>query len=273
MSLRIALNGASGRMGRALLRVFAEDKDIELVGAVDSPGSEWLGRPVSLLVSEAHEGMRGCVITHGYADALRRADVMIDFSSPKAMRAAAEACLAVKKPMVVGTTGFGDEEDAALRALGRVAPVVVAPNMSVGVAVMLHLAEKAAVLLGTGWDAEIIEAHHRHKLDAPSGTAKKIAQVVAKAKKLDAQRAIVTDRSGDTEPRKASDIGVVAVRGGDIVGEHTLMFAANGERLELIHRATSREIFAHGALRAARWVIHRPAGVFGMPDVLGLEGK
>ncbi len=241
--LRIAMHGAKGRMGQAIARAIESSSDLALTVALD----------------------------HGDAlDAVSGSDVVIDFSHRDATRGIAEACLRAHKPLVVGTTGLGADALQALDALALEQRVVVAPNTSVGVTVLFHLAKEAARLLGDEFDAEIIEVHHDEKVDAPSGTALRLAEAVAEGKSLDAS-AFVHGRSGMVGARKQKEIGIHAVRAGDVIGEHTLMLAGPAERIELVHRAHDRALFARGALRAARWVAGPGApGRYDMRAVLGL---
>lgn len=265
-ALRVAMHGASGRMGRAIIRAVADDAGLALVAAVDREGSEVLGRDAGEL---AQGSALGVAIT-AEREAATRADVVIDFSTPAATAAMARACAASRTPMVIGTTGLDTEARAAIDALAAEAAVVVAPNTSVGVTVLFHVAAEAARLLGASFDAEIVEMHHRKKVDAPSGTALRLAERVAAAKGLGPD-SFVHGRSGQVGARPEGEIGIVALRGGDVVGDHTLVLAGPGERLELSHRAHDRSLFATGALRAARWVAAIGApGRYDMADVLGL---
>jgi 4-hydroxy-tetrahydrodipicolinate reductase len=265
----IAVHGAAGRMGRIVLELLLEDPHARLVAAVDRPGHAALGRDAALLVGRV-EPVR-IHLTEDLDAALKQAQVVIDFSSLDACRNMLEACAKAKMAAVVGTTGMDGAVTAALDVLAKVAPVVAAPNFSVGVNVLWALAERAVRLLGESFDLEIVEMHHKHKLDAPSGTATRLAEVVARARGLDPARAIVSGRSGQVGARRSDEIGVHALRGGDVVGDHTLVLAGPGEQLELTHRAHSRQIFARGALRAAHWVVSRPPGLYGMADVLGIR--
>lgn len=252
--LRLAIHGAKGRMGHALLRAIGESDDLALAAALDR---------------EAGHTDGGVVVKHDLA-AIASADVVIDFSHRDATKGVAEACAHFGKPLVVGTTGLGADAIAALDALGAKQRVVLAPNTSVGVTVLFHLAKEAARLLGEDFDAEIVEVHHGKKVDAPSGTALRLAEAVAEGKALDAS-AFVHGRSGMVGARPKKEIGIHAVRAGDVVGEHTLMLAGPAERIELVHRAHDRSLFARGALRAARWVATPgPAGRYDMRAVLGL---
>ncbi|MCK6527136.1 4-hydroxy-tetrahydrodipicolinate reductase [Myxococcota bacterium] len=244
-AVRVAVHGAGGRMGGRLVRLIGEDPGLVLAGG--------LGRGDDLPA------------------ALRGADVVVDFSSPDGTARVCEAAQGLRIPAVVGTTGLDPRGRAAVEALAARAPVVLAPNTSAGVHVLLRLAALAARLLGEGYDAEIVEVHHRGKADAPSGTALLLARALAEAAGGSLEDRAVCHREGRTGPRPPGSVGVQALRGGDVVGEHTVLLLGDGERLELTHRCTDRDVFARGALRAARWVAEpgRPPGLYGMEDVLG----
>jgi 4-hydroxy-tetrahydrodipicolinate reductase len=262
--MRIALHGASGRMGRAIAQVIAAENDLSLVAAFAAPGDPELGRDVGELA-----GVRALGVPIELVRELGDVDAVIDFSAPSATAELARRCLKQRVPLVSGTTGLDEVAERALDELAAVAPVVHAPNMSVGVNVLFYLAEVAA-RLAHGFDPEIVEMHHRKKVDAPSGTALRLAERVAAARSLDPKRAIVAARSGAIGARREDEIGVMTLRGGSVVGEHTLILAGAGERLELVHRAEDRSIFARGAVRAARWIVGKPPGRYDMPDVLGI---
>jgi 4-hydroxy-tetrahydrodipicolinate reductase len=253
-------------MGRAIAQVIANDEETALVAAFGGPGDAELGRDAGELAGVGALG----VSIEPLSD-LVDADVVIDFTRPDATAAIAARCREARVPLVSGTTGLSTAHEQALDALAAVAPVVHAPNMSVGVNVLFHLAELATRLLGPGFDPEIVEMHHRHKVDAPSGTAVRLAERVAAARGLDPEKAVVHGRSGHVGARRDDEIGVMTLRGGGVVGEHTLVLAGPGERLELAHRAQDRSIFAHGAVRAARWILGREPGRYDMKDVLGLS--
>jgi 4-hydroxy-tetrahydrodipicolinate reductase len=254
-------------MGRAVVALLADDTALSLAAAVEAPGSPLLGRDAGELAGLGASGVR---VTDDLEAGLRSVDLAIDFSTAAAVPGFARAAASARIPSVICTTGLSPEAHAAIDALAGVAPVVVAANTSVGVTVLLHLAARAAALLGDDYDAEIIELHHRHKVDAPSGTALRLAEAVAEARGLDLDAAARHGRSGATGPRGKGELGIHAVRAGDIIGEHTLVLAGAGERIELTHRAHARDLFARGALRAARWVGGQPAGRYEMSDVLGL---
>lgn len=261
MTARICVLGPSGRMGRAVLDAAVGRDDVRITAAVDRPDAAGLGATVTdgvQATADLEAGLAGC-------------DVYIDFSSPAATLAAAQAAAVHRRAAVIGTTGLGPAAHAAIAELARVAPIVVAANFSLGVNLVLGLVRQAARALGPEWDAEVVETHHRAKRDAPSGTALMIAQAIAAGHGSDYDRVKRHARDGDVGPRPRGEIGVASVRGGDVVGEHTAYFFGAAERLEISHRATSRAIFATGALRAAAWVTGQPPGRYDMLDVLGLQ--
>jgi len=268
MTTRIALSGATGRMGRAIVRVLAEDEGCELVQAFTHPEDPSVGRDAGEL---AQVGALAVPVAALDADTTLDADVVIDFTTPEGTGLVAGLCDGPRVPLVSGTTGLDGACLAQLDALAEHVPVVYAPNMSVGVTLLFHLAELATELAGGDFDPEIVEMHHRHKVDAPSGTAVRLAERVAAARGLDPKEAVVHGRSGRVGPRRDDEIGVMTLRGGGVVGEHTLFLAGPGERLELTHRAQDRSIFARGAVRAARWVVAKHPGRYDMADVLGIS--
>lgn len=265
--MRLAIAGATGRMGRTLIEAVLGDAELELAAALERAGHPALGREVGELI-----GARCAVALSAELEpALARSDALIDFTRPEGTLEHLQACARLGKPMVIGTTGFAEAQKGRIReAAGRVA-LVMAPNMAVGVNVTFKLAETAARILGDGYDVEIIEAHHRHKVDAPSGTALKLGEVVANALGRKLSDCAVYGRHGDTGERDPKAIGIHAVRGGDIVGEHTVIFAGAGERVEVAVRSSSRMTYALGALRAAKFLRGRPPGLYDMFDVLGLK--
>ncbi|MBI1282828.1 MAG: 4-hydroxy-tetrahydrodipicolinate reductase [Thiobacillus sp.] len=266
MTVRIALAGVSGRMGRALLEAVAADAECSLSGALARPGSPLVGQDAGA----AWGATSGVKVTDQPVVALQGTQALIDFTRPEATFGYLEACAAAGVPLVIGTTGFDDAGRARIAAAAQRVPVVFAPNMSVGVNLLMKLSEVAAQVLQDGYDIEIIEAHHRHKVDAPSGTALGLGQAVARALDRDLARCAVYGREGVTGERAPETIGFATVRGGDIVGDHTVLFAGTGERVELTHKASSRATFALGALRAAKWVQGREPGLYDMRDVLNL---
>ncbi|VVM07773.1 4-hydroxy-tetrahydrodipicolinate reductase [Methylacidimicrobium cyclopophantes] len=242
--IRLAVTGAKGRMGRAVLAQARRLGEWEVAGAIDQ--------------GDALE------------PALLRSDVAIDFSSHAFSTVVAEASAAAGKPLVIGTTGHLPEELLRVRRAAERIPIVRAPNFSTGVNLLFYLVRKAAAVLGEGFDPEIVEAHHREKRDAPSGTARRLAEIVAEVRGISLEKAARYGREGEPGPRKAEEIGIHAIRAGQIVGLHTVLFAGSGEVLELTHRAETRDTFALGSLRAARWVVGKPPGMYSMEDVLGL---
>jgi 4-hydroxy-tetrahydrodipicolinate reductase len=261
----VVIFGVTGRMGQSLIRALRETSDLRLAAAVASPLSRGLGRDAA-----ADGPASGVAVGADAAAALSGAAVAVDFSAPPAVAAHAAACAERGVPLLVGTTGIDAPTRGLLAAAARRTAVLVAPNTSVGVALLTRLAAVAARALGPDFDIEIIEAHHRLKRDAPSGTALALGEAVAGARGRPFDDVAVYERHGDTGPRRPQSIGFAVVRGGDIVGEHTVLFAGAGERLEITHRAGDRMIFARGALQAARWLIGRAPGLYGMGDVLGV---
>ena len=267
MSLRIAIAGASGRMGRMLIEAVLDAPDAELVGALDVPEAPAIGRDAGESL-----GRPTCVtVTADPEAALARADVLIDFTRPEGTLKHLAECVARRVAMVIGTTGFEAEGKAAIARAAEDVPVVFAPNMAVGVNLVFKLLDTAARILNQGYDIEIVEAHHRMKIDAPSGTALRMGEVIAGALERDLKECAVYGREGVTGERDPSTIGFATVRGGDIVGDHTVMFCGLGERVEVTHKASSRMPYALGSLRAARFLAGRKNGLFDMQDVLGLR--
>jgi 4-hydroxy-tetrahydrodipicolinate reductase len=263
---QLALFGASGRMGRSLLHALADPPTaFRLSGALASSGSTSLGTELS--VGGVPSGIR---VTADVEIALAGADVALDFSLAPAVVVHAEACAAAGVGLLIGATGLDAEALVQIERAAHRIPIVLAPNTSVGVNLMAKLAALAAAALDPDFDVEIVESHHRMKRDAPSGTALALGEAVARARGAELGAVGVMARQGATGPRLPGSIGFSVVRGGDIVGEHTVLFAGDGERLEITHRATDRKGFARGALRAAAWLIGRPAGLYRMSDVLGL---
>jgi 4-hydroxy-tetrahydrodipicolinate reductase len=265
--LSIVVAGSSGRMGRALLEAVAQAPDLRLHAALERPGSPFLGKDAGELIGAPN----GVLITERAEKALAGADAVVDFTRPEGTLEYVRLARALGVGAVIGTTGFSDEQKLMIAAAAGDVPIVMAPNFSVGVNVALRLLDLAARALGEGYDVEVIEAHHRHKVDAPSGTALRMGEVLAKALGRDLRSCAVYGREGVTGERAASTIGFATVRGGDIVGDHTVLFAGVGERLEVTHKASSRATFALGALRAARFLSGRKSGLYDMQDVLGLN--
>jgi 4-hydroxy-tetrahydrodipicolinate reductase len=264
--IRVAIAGASGRMGRMLIEAVLATDDCELAGALDVSGSPAIGLDATAFMGRSS----GVKITDQLHDGLRHAQVLIDFTRPEGTLAHLAACREFGVKAVIGTTGFSDAQKAEIAEFAQHNAIMMAPNMSVGVNVVLKLLQTAAAALNTGYDIEIIEAHHRHKVDAPSGTALKMGEVIAAELGRDLKDCAVYGREGITGERDPSTIGFATVRGGDIVGDHTVLFAGTGERIEISHKSSSRATYAQGSLRAARFLAERPTGLFGMDDVLGL---
>jgi 4-hydroxy-tetrahydrodipicolinate reductase len=265
--VRVAIHGVGGRMGRSIIDVLEGDEIIGITGALEHEGSALIGADLGAITRGEPNGI---AITSDLEAGLEGADVVIDFTRPDPTATLLGACAHHGVAAVVGTTGLHDAALSALDEAAKRVPVVFAPNMSVGVNVLFYLAARAAEMMGPEFDAEIVEMHHRKKVDAPSGTAVRLAEVVAEAKGFDPQKEVIHGRSGEVGRRPDREIGVMTLRGGDVVGEHTLYLAGAGERIELTHRATDRAIFARGAVRAAKWLAGKPAGRYDMADVLGV---
>ncbi len=264
--LRIAITGASGRMGRMLVEAVLAADDLALAAALDRDGSPSLGQDAGAFLGQT----TGVAITSDVKAGLSKADVLIDFTRPEGTMAHLALCAELGVRTVIGTTGFSPDEKAKIGEYAQRAAVMMAPNMSVGVNVVLKLLQQASKALAQGYDIEIVEAHHRHKVDAPSGTALKMGEVVAEALGRDLKACAVYGREGVTGERDPSTIGFATVRGGDVIGDHTVMYLGIGERIEISHKASSRATFAQGSLRAARFLGERRTGLFDMNDVLGI---
>ena len=265
--MRFCIAGASGRMGRMLIEAVLASPGDALSGALDQPGSAALGQDAAAFLGRDS----GVLITADLRAGLAGADVLIDFTRPEGTLAHLAACRELGVRAVIGTTGFDDAGKAAIADAARQIPIVFAPNMSVGVNVVMKLLDMAARALSTGYDIEVIEAHHRHKVDAPSGTALAMGEVLASALGRDLAECAVYAREGHTGERDPSSIGFATIRGGDIVGDHTVLFAGTGERIEISHKSSSRQGYAQGSLRAAHYLADRAPGLYGMNDVLGLR--
>ncbi|MFL6658772.1 MAG: 4-hydroxy-tetrahydrodipicolinate reductase [Massilia sp.] len=265
--LRIAVAGASGRMGRMLVDAIAAAPDTVLAGALDLAASPAIGSDAGAFAGQ----LTGVVIQSDFAAGLADADFLIDFTRPEGTLKHLAYCAEHGIKMIIGTTGFDDAGKAAIRAAAEKTAIMISPNMSVGVNVTLKLLEMAAKSLSEGYDIEIVEAHHRHKVDAPSGTALKMGEVIADALGRDLKQCAVYGREGVTGERDPSTIGFATIRGGDIVGDHTVLFAGTGERIEISHKSSSRITYAHGALRAARFLADKSTGLYDMQDVLALS--
>lgn len=264
---RIAIAGASGRMGRMLIEELRGAPDCELTGALDVPASPNIGSDATAFLGY----VSGVSITSDLVSGLKGANTLIDFTRPEGTLNHIRVCRDFGVNAVIGTTGFSDDQKAEIAEAARDIAIVMAPNMSVGVNVTLKLLEMAAKALSTGYDIEVIEAHHRHKIDAPSGTALKMGEVIAQAIGRNLKDCAVYAREGVTGERDPSSIGFATVRGGDIVGDHTVLFAGIGERIEVTHKSSSRATYAQGSLRAARFLHGQKTGLFDMFDVLGLK--
>ena len=265
--VRIAVVGVSGRMGQCLIKAVLSATNAELTVAVSRPDSTAIDKDAGELAGVGTAGVR---IIDNLAAATDQFDVLIDFTRPEASLDYIEICRQASKAIVIGTTGYSEAQKAIINAAAREIPIVFAPNMSVGVNLSLKLLELAAKVMGGYTDIEIIEAHHRHKIDAPSGTALRMGEVVANALGRDLKTCASYGREGNTGARDRTTIGFSTIRAGDIVGEHTVMFADEGERLEITHKASSRMTFANGAVRAAHWLADKQPGLYDMQDVLGL---
>lgn len=265
--LNIVIAGSTGRMGHALLEGVIGDAELKLHAALDRAGASALGRDAGELVGSPC----GVKVTTDLTAALQGADVLVDFTRPEATMEYIAACRKAGVKLVIGTTGFSTEQKLAIQDAARDIAIVFAPNMSVGVNLLINLVQSAAKVLAEGYDIEIIEAHHRHKVDAPSGTALRLGEAAATALGRDLSKCAVYGREGVTGERDASTIGFATVRGGDVVGDHTVLFAGTGERVELTHKASSRATFALGALRSAKFLACKQSGLFDMQDVLGLR--
>lgn len=268
MAVKIAVTGAAGRMGKTLIEAVAQAEGCELSAAIERPESSLIGADAGEL---AGLGKNGVTIVGDIADVVNDFDVLIDFTAPLATLNNASVCAGAGKGMVIGTTGFDDAQKTALANSVASIAVCQASNFSTGVNLCFTLLDMAAKVLGDDVDVEIYEAHHRHKVDAPSGTALSMGQVVADALGRDLSKVAVYGREGQTGARERETIGFATVRAGDIVGDHTVMFCADGERVEITHKASSRMSFARGAVRAAKWLSEQSAGQYDMQDVLGLK--
>ena len=265
--MRIAVAGASGRMGQMLIEAVLAAPDMQLAAALDVAASPAIGQDAGAALGR----VTGCAVHSDVEAALTQADVLIDFTRPEGTLHHLAACARAGVKMIIGTTGFDAAGKRAIADAAQRTAIMFAPNMSVGVNLTLKLLELAAKTVPTGYDVEIIEAHHRMKVDAPSGTALRMGEVVAQAMGRDHDQVAVYDRKGETGARKDDSIGYAVVRGGDLVGDHTVMFIGMGERIEISHRASSRMTYAQGSLRACRFLHGKQTGLFDMQDVLGLK--
>jgi len=267
MALGIIVCGVSGRMGGAVVRALQQSSDLKLVAAIDRPGSARLGKDAGEIAGAGHLGVP---VTDKLDGALETNRVVIDFTHPEASLGFLRGAAKTRIPIVIATTGFNVTQQAEIKRLARRTPTLLSANTSLGVNVLVSLLGKAAKMLGDDYDVEIIEAHHRFKKDAPSGTALALGRSVADALGRDLDKVALNGRKGIVGERSQKEIALLSVRAGDIVGEHTVIFGGIGERLEFIHRAHSRDTFAHGALRAAQWLAKRKPGLYNMQDLLGL---
>ncbi len=266
MKTKVVIAGTSGRMGHALIEGVLADTNLQLHAALDRADSPQIGQDAG-----AHLGKNtGVKITSDIAAALKNADVLVDFTRPEASLAYLEACKKASVKHVIGTTGFTVEQKAKIAAASKDIAIVFAPNMSVGVTLLLDLVEQAAKVLNDGYDIEVVEMHHRHKVDAPSGTALRLGEAAAQGLGQNLNDCAIYAREGVTGEREAGKIGFATLRGGDVVGDHTVVFAGIGERVEITHKASSRATFALGALRAAKFLQSKSTGLFDMRDVLSL---
>ena len=266
--INVIVAGAAGRMGCRLVALIKDSTTLRLAGAIEGKGHHAVGDDAG---ETAGCGRAGLQITDDFGALLDRGEVVVDFSAPEATLHHLRTVAQHRRAMVIGTTGFSPPQLEELNSLTRQIPCVLSPNMSVGVNMIYKVIGEMAKALGDEYDIEVIEAHHRLKKDAPSGTALKIAEVLAKAMKRDLNQVGVYARKGLIGERKKGEIGIQTIRAGDIVGDHTILFGGVGERIEVTHRANSRDTFAQGALRAARWVVRQPSGLYDMMDVLGLR--
>ena len=266
--INIAITGAGGRMGKTLIEAITNSDGIQLTAAIENPESALIGADVGEL---SGVGLNNIQVVGSLSDVINSFDVLIDFSTPTSTASNAEVCLAHKKKMVVGTTGLTEEQSQLVNSASQGIAICMASNFATGVNLCFKLAEIAAGVLGDDADIEISEAHHKDKVDAPSGTALSLGKVVADALDRDLDQVAVYGREGQTGQRKRSTIGFSSVRAGDVVGDHTVLFAADGERVEITHKASSRMAFAKGAVRAAKWLMEKDSGMFDMQDVLALK--
>ncbi len=267
--LKFAVSGALGRMGGRIISLGIEDKELKLVGALERKGHPSIGKDIGLLLGIGECGVN---LTDNPEEAFMDAQVVVDFTWPSSTLLNLKIVSDMGKSMVIGTTGFSDDERARLMELAQRIPCVVSPNMSIGVNLLLKVLRLIAGVLKDDYDIEIIEAHHRLKKDAPSGTALRMAEVIAESLGRDLRDTAVYSRKGVIGERTKNEIGIQCIRGGDVVGDHTVMFLGMGERIEITHRVSTRDTFARGALRAVKWIYDKPAGVYDMQDVLGIKG-
>jgi 4-hydroxy-tetrahydrodipicolinate reductase len=265
--IKVTICGAAGRMGRANVFVFSDCSDTEIVGATETDGSPYLGRDAGIV---AGVGSIDVSITDDLQEVIERTDVVIDFTTPAASMEHLGIVREHKKAIVIGTTGLSEEERARIKEHAQSIPVVQSPNMSLGVNTLLHLVRQAALLLGDDFDVEIFEIHHKLKKDSPSGTALEFGRIIAEARREKLDEIAIHGREGFVGERKKGEIGIMALRMSDVVGDHNIIFGGMGERIEFVHRSSSRKNYAHGALRAAKFLAEKKKGFYTMADVLGL---
>ena len=265
--IKVCIIGAGGRMGKSIFSVLNNDNDVEIVGGTELEGHGLIG---SDLGTANGVGENGVLITQDINEAASDADVIVDFSAPVSTLKNAEYASGNNKAIVIGTTGFSAEERASLDKMIETVPSVIAPNMSIGVNLLFELSKNVSKIVGSDFDVEIVEAHHRNKVDSPSGTALGLAESVAEGLGVDLNDKAVYERHGNIGKRKEQEIGIQTIRGGDVVGDHTVMFLGDGERIELTHKALNRDNFSKGVLRAVKWIPGKEPGIYTMKDVLGL---
>ncbi len=266
--IRTIVCGACGKMGKRICALMENDEELDLVGAVEAKDSKYIGEDIGAVCGI---GTKNITVKHSLKEIIDEGEVLIDFSTPESTLSNVRMAAENEKAMVIGTTGFSNEDMEEIKKLSVRIPIMLAPNMSLGVNILFKLVEDVAKILKEEYDIEIVEMHHRFKKDAPSGTAMKLAEYAAKGLKENLEDVAVYGRQGLIGERKPKEIGIMSLRGGDVVGDHTVVFAGLGERLELTHKATSRDTFALGALRAAKWVIDKVPGLYNMQDVLGIK--
>lgn len=266
--IKLAVAGAAGRMGKIIFQLAAQDKSFKIVGGLEQRGHPALGTDIGVLIGD---DLSGVTIQQDALSTLRNADVLIDFSHFSAFEENLKACVATKTALVVGTTSLTPAMVRKVKNASKKIPIIQSPNMSIGVNLLFKLAAVAGAILDESYDLEITEIHHRMKKDAPSGTALKLLEILAEARNKDVRKDVLYGRQGETGARKQGKIGVFALRGGDVVGEHTVSFLGDGERIELVHKASSREAFAKGALLAAKFLAKKRQGLYYMSNVLGMS--
>jgi 4-hydroxy-tetrahydrodipicolinate reductase len=266
--VKVIIMGASGRMGRENIGIFSEDKDIKIVGAVERPDSKSIGMDAGSVAGI--DGI-GVLVSSELVSVIEKADVVVDFSNPDATLNTIEIAAKYKKAVVVGTTGFSEEQRNTIKTYSKAIPILLSPNMSQGVNILFHLVKKAAELFGEEYDVEIFEIHHNQKKDAPSGTALRFGRLIADVRERNLDEIGVFSRRGIIGNRKKEEIGIMALRLADAPGDHTIIFGGPGERVEFTHRSISRKTYASGALKAAKFIADQSSGLFGMEDVLGIQ--